>query len=439
MNRPKSIAFLALLLCAAAAFAQERRVLDPLINDARVAAGDWRYTTAAPAEGWQQAAFDDQEWLVGYGGFGTSEVAGSVIGTAWTGTDIWIRKAFVAEPGRYEDLIMSLHHDDDVEVWINGIQAFTETGFVTGYAEFYLPTDATASLKAGLNTVAIHCRNAGSGPQYLDAGLFGSRTVNVTILTADARIQPQEWKYVLSDPGADWNQPAFPDEAWSAGPGGFGAGEAYAANVGTPWLDADIWLRRTFTAGKEFPEYLLSYLHDDNIEVYVNGSSVLQKSGWAAQYKELTLPADLVGVKAGANVIAVHCANAGTGPQFVDVGLLGMQGGVPTAPRPSGRMAAARKRASLSAVAGRLDISGLTRGRPGRLEILGLDGSLRASLGAVSGSAALSLPAGMGAGAFRYRWTPLRAMPAQALHDRALPDRAEGAAGRSEGRLVILP
>lgn len=423
-SAPRPFACFALLLCFGAASAQERRVLDPLINDARVAAGDWRYTTAAPAEGWQEAAFDDQEWLVGYGGFGTADVAGAVIGTPWTGTDIWVRKAFVAEPGRYEELIMSLHHDDDVEVWINGVQVFAEAGFVTGYAEFYLSTDVMASLKPGLNTLAIHCSNAGSGPQYLDAGLFGSRTVNVTILSADARIQPQEWKYVLSDPGADWNQPAFPDGDWSAGPGGFGAGEAYASHVGTPWLDADIWLRRTFTADREFPEYLLSYLHDDNIEVYVNGSSVLQKGGWAAQYQELTLTADLVGVKAGTNVIAVHCANAGTGPQFVDVGLLGMHGGLPTALRRRGKPAAARNRASLLATGGRLDISALSHGRPGRLEIHGLDGSLRAAFGAASGSASLPLPAGMDAGVYRFRW---------------LPSPAGAPAGRSGGSLFILP
>lgn len=44
---------------------------------------------------------------------------------------------------------MGLHHDDDVEVWIDGFQVFIEAGFVTG---------------------------------YVDAGLFGSRTANVIIL-----------------------------------------------------------------------------------------------------------------------------------------------------------------------------------------------------------------------------------------------------------------
>ncbi|MFO0804235.1 MAG: hypothetical protein U0791_14075 [Gemmataceae bacterium] len=47
---------------------------------------------------------------------------------------------------------------------------FTLTGFTTDYVEVPISEAARKALKAGGNTVAIHCKQTGGG-QYIDAGL----------------------------------------------------------------------------------------------------------------------------------------------------------------------------------------------------------------------------------------------------------------------------
>ncbi|MGC9034534.1 MAG: hypothetical protein ACP5K7_01705 [Verrucomicrobiia bacterium] len=63
-----------------------------------------------------------------------------------------------------------MHHDEDAEVYINGVLALATTGFTTGYEEFALTPAAKSALKPGKNLVAIHCRQTGGG-QYIDFGL----------------------------------------------------------------------------------------------------------------------------------------------------------------------------------------------------------------------------------------------------------------------------
>ena len=52
----------------------------------------WKFTTEAPAAGWESAGFDDKSWQEGKGGFGTRETPNSKVGTEWKGTDIWLRR-----------------------------------------------------------------------------------------------------------------------------------------------------------------------------------------------------------------------------------------------------------------------------------------------------------------------------------------------------------
>ena len=64
----------------------------------------------------------------------------------------------------------SLHHDEDVEVWLNGVRVHAETGYTTNYVLRPLPPEAKALLKKGRNTLALRCRQTRGG-QYLDCGL----------------------------------------------------------------------------------------------------------------------------------------------------------------------------------------------------------------------------------------------------------------------------
>jgi hypothetical protein len=134
----------------------------------------WKYTTTAPAAAWSTAAFDDGAWSAGNGGFGTEGTPGAVIGTAWNGADIWLRRSF--NPGaltaaQIGALVLRLHHDEDVEVYINGVRALAVTGYTVSY-EYAFISDAAkkAVVSNGTNTLAVHCHQT-TGGQYIDAGL----------------------------------------------------------------------------------------------------------------------------------------------------------------------------------------------------------------------------------------------------------------------------
>jgi uncharacterized protein (UPF0264 family) len=66
---------------------------------------------------------------------------------------------------------MEAHHDDDLEVYLNGILAAKLPGFITHYGQFDLRPEAVAALKPGTNTLAAHCHQI-TGGQYVDVGLF---------------------------------------------------------------------------------------------------------------------------------------------------------------------------------------------------------------------------------------------------------------------------
>lgn len=130
----------------------------------------WRYSLEKPAEGWQKPDFDDAQWKEGPGGFGTKMTPGAVVRTEWKTHDIWLRRTFEM-PDTKGDLSLLVHHDEDVEVYINGILAATSTGFTTDYEELSISKEALASLKPGKNVFAVHCKQT-QGGQYIDVGMI---------------------------------------------------------------------------------------------------------------------------------------------------------------------------------------------------------------------------------------------------------------------------
>ena len=130
----------------------------------------WRYTTDKPADDWFKPDFDDSRWKVGPAGFGAKDTPGGVIRTDWTTSDIWIRRPFQLDSLDFADLQLSMHHDEDAEVYINGTLAAKTTGFTTSYTTIPINADAVKALAKGANTIAIHCKQTGGG-QYIDAGI----------------------------------------------------------------------------------------------------------------------------------------------------------------------------------------------------------------------------------------------------------------------------
>lgn len=137
----------------------------------------WSYTTSGPSDGWMNGTFDDSAWKKGKSGFGTPGTPGAVVGTIWKTADIWLRRD-VNLPGQELDEIQAwLHHDEDTEVYINGVLAVKTTGFISGYDAFPLTAEAKAALKPGQNLIAIHCHQTFGG-QYVDFGLVDVQATN---------------------------------------------------------------------------------------------------------------------------------------------------------------------------------------------------------------------------------------------------------------------
>ena len=66
-------------------------------------------------------------------------------------------------------LRLFLHHDEDVDVYLNGVKIFSRGGFITDYEWVTVP-NLLETLKNGKNTFAVKVKQTGGG-QYIDVGI----------------------------------------------------------------------------------------------------------------------------------------------------------------------------------------------------------------------------------------------------------------------------
>ncbi len=151
--------------------AQPWRVIVP---DARYGRATWKYTTADPGPKWQLPDFDDSSWTQGAGGFGTEGTPGAFVGTIWNTADIWLRREFTLGTEDLRDAEIQVHHDEDAEIFFNGVLAARMAGYSTQYFETNLNADAADTLKPGVNRMAVHCHQT-TGGQFIDVGLVVPR------------------------------------------------------------------------------------------------------------------------------------------------------------------------------------------------------------------------------------------------------------------------
>ena len=67
--------------------------------------------------------------------------------------------------------MLNIHHDEDAEVYLNGVKIASFQRYVGEY--FFSEPDLKAlkkAVKAGKNTLAVHCRQT-TGGQYIDVGV----------------------------------------------------------------------------------------------------------------------------------------------------------------------------------------------------------------------------------------------------------------------------
>jgi Glycosyl hydrolases family 2, sugar binding domain/Glycosyl hydrolases family 2/Glycosyl hydrolases family 2, TIM barrel domain len=136
---------------------------------------NWKYTTNQPAANWFEPGFDASDWKDGVGGFGAPNTPGITPNTAWNNSDIWLRREFDLKPEDISGIKLQIYHDEDAEVYLNGVEAVKLSGFITDYDEFGISKAAAAALRPGENTIAVHCHQT-TGGQGIDVGIFAPHT-----------------------------------------------------------------------------------------------------------------------------------------------------------------------------------------------------------------------------------------------------------------------
>lgn len=306
-----------------------------VLPTARVQATDWQYVTEAPALEWTDPAFDASAWQTGTGGFGTDGTPGAVIGTVWSGSEIWLRKKFnLTGVAALENLAWKIHHDEAVEVYLNGSLVALMSGYTTEYTTFPMTVDAISALKEGENVLAVHCSQS-EGGQFIDVGIVQVKTVQLVDILADSRQGPQSWLYTTTEPGSsNWMANDFTPDGWGEGVGGFGTlmdGMDVTVTAGTSWSSPDIWLRKKFLMPeKTFSDFFINIFYDEDVEVFLNGTFIYSRKGYTVTYKQDVLAKEFSSLFVpGENLIAVHCKQT-VGGQYIDLGIQGVES-VPTA------------------------------------------------------------------------------------------------------------
>ena len=130
----------------------------------------WSYTFDKPAADWYKPDFDDAKWKKGEGAFGAN-IRGVPIRTQWKTDDVWLRREATLPADAFPKPYLTMFHDEDAEVYFNGVLAAKVKGYNTGYEETPITPDALAVLKPGKKIVmAVHCHQT-IGGQYIDFGL----------------------------------------------------------------------------------------------------------------------------------------------------------------------------------------------------------------------------------------------------------------------------
>ncbi|HUG20677.1 MAG TPA: hypothetical protein VMM56_16935 [Planctomycetaceae bacterium] len=270
----------------------------------------WKYTLRRPAEGWQKVDFDDSNWNEGNGGFGTYDTPGSRIGTVWGTNNIWMRKTFKLATVPAKPALL-IHHDEDVQVSINGQPVLERNGYIVEYIVVPIEKEKQAALKAGNNVMAVHCRQTGGG-QFVDVHLIDADKVpELPTPQRDTKVFQSElittWGAEVTAENAwtEYPRPQLQREQWQNLNGHWDYAitpveqtevpQEWAGQILVPFclesklggvqrrLDSTeaLWYHRTFEAApRDGKRQLLNFeAVDYRCEVFVNGQSVGKHRG----------------------------------------------------------------------------------------------------------------------------------------------------------------
>ena len=93
-----------------------------------------------------------------------------MVRTDWKTLNISLRREFRLSDVKPAGLYFHVHHDEDVEIYLNGVCAAKAPRYTTDYEELAINAEALATLKPGKNFMAVHCKQT-MGGQYIDVGI----------------------------------------------------------------------------------------------------------------------------------------------------------------------------------------------------------------------------------------------------------------------------
>lgn len=152
---------------------------------------------------------------------------------------------------------------------------------------------------------------------------LGDNVVSLNAVAGASQYDEWEGQYVMKAPAGEWMSPSFDDRQWKTGKAAFGTMDS-EGTAKTQWGEEYIWVRRHIAISEDLTgkKVYLTYSHDDDATIYVNGEKVLEVGDSAEKNKYILLSPEVVAtLKTGAdNVIAGYCWNR-RGGALLDFGL----------------------------------------------------------------------------------------------------------------------
>ena len=131
-----------------------------------------KYTFEKPEDGWNKFEYDDKNWKTGEMPFATKNNNQAPGKTIWDTKDIWLRREIDLNENVFENPQLFIQYDDDVDVFFNGVLAYScSPCYVGDYVVREISDEAKKALKKGKNIMAIHCKNP-MGGGFIDAGII---------------------------------------------------------------------------------------------------------------------------------------------------------------------------------------------------------------------------------------------------------------------------
>jgi hypothetical protein len=167
--------------------------LATILPTSQTAGATWsyvtNYSTGTIPSNWYATNFNDAAWSSGPAGFGTS-VNGAVVRTTWNTSDIWLRRRVALgafTPNDLKNFVFNCFHDEDCEIYVNGVLAGSASGYSTAYVFVGInAAGLNALVPNATNLIAVHCHQT-TGGQFIDVGI--SRQT----ITANALVVPVDY------------------------------------------------------------------------------------------------------------------------------------------------------------------------------------------------------------------------------------------------------